>query len=198
VVDLTIDVKLPPDRKNSGTLTVLDSNGAVIAGPFDVYSKADNARAAKEGNAARDPLRPFGDTPEGEYSVPRLIDTGPQTAYSSRSYGPHAAFVLKPKSGDALTAARNGRTGLLIHSGDLGDGGKLRATHGCLRLSNDDMKSVLEAVANAGQNPQFNRCEVVTSRVLVGVAGSEGAGADEDDPPPGIEQLLNPQPIVIP
>lgn len=195
MADLTINVQLPFDRTRTGLLTLTGSDGATLAGPFEVLGKSDNARAAKEGNASRDPTLPFGDTPAGTYSVPRIIDTGSGTNYSLRSYGPHEAIVLKPESGEAVDAAKNGRVGLLVHSGDLGKNGRLRATHGCLRLSNEEMKSLLDAIRAATNNDSELRCEAARVSVIVGGEADEGAGADESDPPPGIDDLLNPLPL---
>jgi hypothetical protein len=196
--ELVIRITLPTDRTRSGTLSLSRVNGQTLLTDVEALGKADSQRASAAGNPTRDPTRPFGDTPEGTYNVPRVVDTGPGTNYSSSSYGPHAALVLQPSSGQALTAASNGRVGLLIHSGNIGANGRLRATHGCIRLSNDNMGRLLQAIRDAGLNPVFNRCEVVRVSVVVGNPADEGAGTDESDPPPGISDLLLPRPIVIP
>ncbi|OWV42684.1 hypothetical protein CDZ97_15465 [Mameliella alba] len=190
--DLVIEVNLPADRWQAGILRLKRANGETLTEDLTVYGKADNGRAAQEGNPARSPVLPFGDTPEGGYSVPRMVSTGSGTAYTDRSYGPNGALVLKPESGDAKVAEGNGRTGLLIHGGDLSSSGKLRATHGCLRLSNADMDRLLAAIREAGNNPVLQRCEVVEVSVLVGPTGVDEPGPDESDPPPGIDALLEP------
>ncbi|WP_376702504.1 L,D-transpeptidase [Mesorhizobium sp. ISC25] len=196
--DLVIKVNLPLDRTKTGTLSLEAADGSLLVSDLDVLGKADNQKAISVGNVNREPTLPFGDTPEGTYSVPRLTATGDGTNYSTHSYGPNGAIVLKPESGQAKQADANNRIGLLIHGGDLGGGGKLRATHGCLRLSNDDMAKLIQAIGNAGNNTTFNRCEIVRVSVLVGGDAEEGAGDDEMDPPPGIGDLLNPIPIGIP
>lgn len=197
-VQLTIRVNLPFTREQTGTLSLEDASGTAILSELKTLGKADNAAAKQAGNASRDPTLPFGDTPEGTYSVPRLVATGGGTAYSAHSYGPNGALVLKPETGDAAAAAANGRRGLLVHGGDPGAGGRPRATHGCLRLSNSDMARLMQAIANAGNNVTFNRCEVVRLSVLVGEDSAEGAGDDELDPPFDIDNLLNPVPISKP
>jgi len=197
-VELVIKVNLPADRTKTGSLTLERSDGSSLVSDLPALGKSDNARAAKANNEQRKPTLPYGDTPEGTYAVPSIVDTGAGTPYSKRSYGPAAAIVLQPTGGEALTAAANGRVGLLIHGGDPGANGRLRATHGCIRLSNGDMDKLLKAIQDAGNNVVFNRCEVVRLSVLVGGDSDEGAGDDESDPPPGIDGLLNPKPIVIP
>lgn len=197
-VELVIKVNLPIDRTKSGTLTLERADGTSLVSDLPALGKSDNKRAKQANNKDRDPTLPYGDTPEGTYAVPSIVDTGPGTNYSQRSYGPGAAIVLQPTGGEALTAAANGRLGLLIHGGDPGANGRLRATHGCIRLSNGDMGRLLNAIQDAGNNVVFNRCEVVRLSVLVGGDADEGAGDDESDPPPGIDDLLNPKPIVIP
>src|SRR3989442_355748 len=65
---MRIDVELPTDRARPGKLTLKDDQGHVLAGPFDVLGKADNGRAAQEGNPTRDSTRSYGDTPTGTYT----------------------------------------------------------------------------------------------------------------------------------
>lgn len=123
--------KLPLNRYNSGTLVVEDDDGSVILGPYPCRGKADNQDALAHSNPDRDPTRPYGDHPYGTYAVVAVqLDKQP-----ARSYG-SAFLLLDPQSGDALSAKKKGRTGLAIHGGDLGQGGSLRATQGCLRTTN--------------------------------------------------------------
>lgn len=197
VVNLVIKVELSSDRDQTGSLRLQTVAGATLAGPFSVYGRSDNSKAAAHGNPNRDPTQPYGDTPTGTYEIPRAIATGGATSYGSRSYGPNGALVLKPKNGQAATAAANGRVGLLVHSGDPGSGGKLRATHGCLRLSNSDMATLMAAILAAGDNVRFDRCELVRIDATVGPPGDPICGEDVGDPPPGIEALLNPGTINI-
>lgn len=88
--------------------------------------------------------------------------------------------------------------GLLIHSGDPGTGGKLRATNGCVRLSNADMLKLMQSIAAAGENPQFNRCELTRIDASIGPPGDLVAGEVPGDPPAGIQTLLSPAPAVAP
>ncbi|MBS1825574.1 MAG: L,D-transpeptidase [Acidobacteria bacterium] len=144
----TIQVQLPRDRRQFGSLSVMDSAGADLAGPFEVFGKADNAAAAARGNPTRDPTRSFGDTPTGRYRG--FINKLERTPANERMYGPQGVITLDPLSGQAKVAKENGRFGLLIHGGALNAAGRLRPTFGCLRLANESMQSVLAAVENGG------------------------------------------------
>jgi len=124
---------LSPNRYESGSLWATDTTG-VIFGPVPALGKADNAKAAKEGNPAREQAKPWGDTPVGTYRITGLT-RGP---HPPEKFGP--VFIpLSPVSGVALEGWRNGRTGLAIHGGKLRPDGRLRATFGCLRLTDDDV-----------------------------------------------------------
>jgi hypothetical protein len=193
-----IVVEVPTDRRNLGRLTLKDDAGNVLAGPFDAYGKSDNLTAINHGNSARDPLLPYGDTPLGSYEIPRAVATGTGTNYPDHSYGSSGALVLRPVGGQALSAAANGRTGLLIHSGDPGVGGRLRPTNGCVRLSGADMSALmaaLEAASTSGAAPICSALEIsATVR-----EGDVDDGSDDGDPPPNIQQLLDgttPDPII--
>jgi len=164
---LQIVVQLPLDRTKTGTLRLIGDAGNTLAGPYDVLAKADNGTAMAHGNPNRDPLQPYGDTPEGVYSVPRAIAAGGGTSYSAHSYGPYGALVLQPSSGEAATAAAAGRVGLLIHSGDPGQTEPLRPTHGCLRLSNDSMNALMAALSTASEVDGIS-CQTAHLSVVIG------------------------------
>jgi hypothetical protein len=189
----TIEVSLPTDRTKIGTLQLLADDGSLIAGPFSAYGKADGQTATLHGNAVRSPLLPFGDTPTGTYSVPGLEATGDGTTRSSHSYGPNGAIRLNPTAGDANTAATvGGRQYLLIHGGDLNGSGNLRPTNGCIRLSNGDMITLLNAISvEAKLTAPPNSCAVDNLSVSV-TAGGVDDGYDEDDPPPPTNPISYP------
>ncbi len=169
---LVIEIVLPRDRRQLGELSLLAADGGIFAGPFVAYGKADNAKAAANGNRARDPLFLWGDTPEGGYAVCEVVRTGGDTRYPSANYGPHAALSLDPVEGQALQSKLNGRTGLYIHSGRPSDSGGLRPTYGCVRLSDDDMLALLEAMTQATGAADFCAIppEALSVRVLPGKA----------------------------
>ncbi len=195
---LTIKVEFTADRTQTGTLRLVNAANATVEGPFRALGKADNATAAANGNPSRNPLRRYGDTPNGAYRVVRLAPSGPGTSYPANSYGTAGLIVLDPQSGDALTAKQNGRTGLLIHGGAAGTGGRLRATHGCIRLSNADMAALVQAIRAASNSATQLRCEALDLSVTVGDPADDDAGAGMSDPPPGIEGLLAPVPLPWP
>src|SRR5579859_7744671 len=142
-----IVVELPKDRTQAGTLELQDDSGKTVAGPFDVLGKADNQTATSHGNPDRDPAMPYGDTPTGSYDVSGYKATGNEQ-YSAHSYGTSGAIALDPVGGDAAEASDNGRTGLMIHAGDLGAEDQLRPTNGCMRMSNEDMATLMSAISS--------------------------------------------------
>ena len=183
-MNLKIDVTFPDNRDFTGKLSLRDETGKVIAGPFFAYGRSDGATAAKHGNPSRNSLLKYGNTPTGDYRVPVIVNTGAGTNYGSRSYGPHEALVLEPTGGQALESKINGRTGLMIHGGDPGANGRLRATHGCVRLSNDDMRKLLDAIAKVHDDPVSRQCRVTQIAASIGPEGDPVSGEDVGDPPP--------------
>ncbi len=138
-------VTLPDDRTKTGTLSLVDDEGNNLAGPFNALGMSDPSAAAANGNPNRTSTRYMGDFPNGTYSVAGVERMG-RDSDSLHSYGPNQVLELQPTGGDALTARHNGRSGILIHGGDPSATGGLRPTHGCLRLSNDDMASLLKTM----------------------------------------------------
>lgn len=195
-ITLHIRTEFSTDPGQTGTMRLEDEGGRLLAGPFPAYGRADTEQATRHGNPGRSPLLPYGDTPTGTFAIPRAVATGAGTRYAEHSYGPNGALVLRPTGGAALTAAVK-RIGLLIHGGDPGKGGVLRATHGCVRLSDADMLRLMQAIARAGENSVFGRCEVTRIDASIGLPGDPMSGDDAGDPPPGIQGLLSPGPIVL-
>jgi len=112
-----------------------------------------------------------GNTPTGTYRVTGLEDT---SAWNQGSYGPNGALRLSPLSGNAQAAEQlAGREGLLIHGGAPGNGAywrganELRATHGCVRLRNEDMWRLVGVLNQATNDPlaQQSRATQVTLTV---------------------------------
>lgn len=136
--------RLPHNRRQAGTLELLDQSGQVLH-RCPCLGLADQLAAAGAGNPQRDPTRQYGDTPAGRYRV-----TLGRVLEPARSYGPGRVLVLDPLDGQARQAAANGRSGLLIHGGDPSPAGGLRPTHGCLRVSNHDQARLAELLEGAG------------------------------------------------
>lgn len=187
---LQIVVDLPLDRTKTGSLRLVDDTGTTLAGPYDVIGKSDNGLAASHGNPSRNPLLPYGDTPEGVYAVSRAVVTGGETGYAERSYGPYGALVLQPVSGDAQAAAAAGRVGLMIHAGDPGQTNPLRPTEGCLRLGNASINALMQALSNASQVDGIS-CQMTRISVIVGNDPDPAPTEDVGDPPPNMQSILN-------
>ena len=180
---LTIKIVLSENRDDTGRLELLDETGSRLAGPFPAYGRSDTKTATKHGNPSRVRTKLFGDTPQGDYRVPETVLTGGSTGYPDRSYGPNGALRLDPAGGEALTAKLNGRTGLLIHGGAPGKQGRLRATHGCIRLSNEDIKKLLKAIRDAADDPSKRMCLISEIAASIGPPGDPESGEDVGDPP---------------
>jgi len=116
----------------------------VLAGPFDCLGKSDNQAAKQRGNPTRNPLFSYGDTPTGDYRG--YVNHLEPTQTNDNTYGPNGIISLDPQSGDALKAKKNGRFGLLIHGGRLRDSIHLRPTFGCVRVSDESMRKILQAI----------------------------------------------------
>lgn len=158
---IKLNVLLHKNRDLTGHLR-LEIDGRVI-GIFKILG-----RGSRGGGDTS--LRNKGNTPTGTYDGNTKVDT---SKWSRVSYGPNGAIRLKPIQGKALLAESLGRSGLLIHGGDPGSEGywrgkgALRATHGCLRLSNLDMKTVLQKIAGATYNYRAKMCQEVNVKVVV-------------------------------
>ncbi len=127
------------DRATPGEFRLTDPAGSpVLVGTC--LGKADNEKAAKVGNAARDPLKPYGDTPVGDYAPARVTTFKPPHPRLGL-YG----IELIGEAGQALGAMAE-RSGLWVHGGR-GDG-RLVPTYGCLRLLDRDMAAVARRVGD--------------------------------------------------
>lgn len=145
---LRLIATLPRDRREPGILEVLDGDGRRLH-RCPCRGKADGAWAVKKGNPGRDPVKTGGDTPLGGWGPTRTDERtdGEGTTPMGRWVwwlGPPVGGV--PQSGQAVEAARNGRTGLAIHAGR-GDG-DLIATHGCLRIKDGDAEILAKLIGD--------------------------------------------------
>ncbi len=133
-------VTLPENRDQTGTLSLQDDSGHTLAGPFTAYGRSDHGWAAANGNPSHDPALPWGDFPSGTFRVDGARASNGENGHTVSTYGPAGALHLVGTSGDAAH-----RSNIEIHAGDL-QNGHLRPTHGCLRLSNEDMTSLMGAM----------------------------------------------------
>lgn len=150
----TIRVELPKNRDLSGRLKLFDMKRKLIAS-MEVLGRGNkgpgDTSMLKEGN-----------TPTGSYDGSEMVDT---VGWDTAKYGDYGAIRLRPIGGNALFAHDvMGRRGLLIHGGDLGGAkdfrgvGELRATQGCLRVRNSDMRLLLHELKNLRIDPYNKVC----------------------------------------
>lgn len=149
-------IELPADRDYCGRLTLFNDDGETICGPFPVAGRAGDAVAAANGNARRDPLLRYGDTPQGVYAVRHLLKSGKGTAFNASEFGKGGVVVIEGVAGDAAHAEANGRFHLLISGGAVSAKGLMRATAGGPRLADEDMARLFGALRRG----DCKRCEV--------------------------------------
>jgi hypothetical protein len=175
-----IVVELPQNRDLCGSLLVFGTAAETLCGPFAVAARANDRLAGARGNPARNPLHRFGDTPTGTWRVREILPSGPETNFPPAEFGPHGVVVLEATGGDAALADANGRFRILIQAGDPSPDGRLRATAGALRLSNDAQRQLIAAIGERGGS----RCDVVVNDA---VASDETVAfdgeCDLEDPP---------------
>lgn len=152
---MEITVLLPKNRTQLGTLTATHDGREL--GSYAVYGKSDNATAKAKGNADRDPLKPFGDTPTGHWKV----TVGNKHA-DTHTYGTEPVFMLWPLDGQALAShgPRYRRTGIWLHGGGLNAAGGLRPTFGCLRVHNETMAKLHTFIRQLGPISTFVTKEI--------------------------------------
>jgi hypothetical protein len=177
---MRIVVELPRNRDCCGSLFVFQATGEILCGPFAVGARANDQLASARGNPTRNPLHRFGDTPSGTWRVREILPSGPETNFPEGEFGPHGVVVLEATGGDAALADANGRFRILIQAGQPSADGRLRATAGALRLSNEAQLQLLKAIEERGGS----RCDVVVNDA---VAFDETVAADGtcdlEDPP---------------
>jgi hypothetical protein len=164
---MKIRIGLPENRDYAGRLEVLDASGAVVFGPIPAAGRAHDELAAGHGNVPRNPLRPYGDTPLGTYTVRGVVES---------------AVVLEPASGQAALADAHGRFRFFIQGGggDGGDDGGLPATAGGVRLHDRDLEQLLALVRRASGRVH---CEIVTTAEQGAKVSLAQLPLDRDPPP---------------
>jgi len=140
---MKIRISLPENRDRAGWLEVVGEGGLVVFGPVPAAGRAHDEVARAHGNAERNPLRPYGDTPLGGYVVSGVTES---------------VVLLEPASGPAALADAHGRFRFLIQGG-AGDE-RLHATAGAVRLFDRDQKRLVALMRRAGPRAP---CEIVTT-----------------------------------
>lgn len=162
--NLHLQVILPGNRDSSGLLHVREAKSGKSLALFDALGR---------GNAGGGDTQMFedGNTPTGEYQVTRVESTA---NLNQSSYGPNGALRLEPIGGNARAS---GRSGILVHGGDpvtetsrsasFRPIGGLRPTKGCIRLSNSDMKQLVDVLSSASENAAEMRSEDISVTLSV-------------------------------
>ena len=100
-----------------------------------------------EGVKGHDRMKVGADTPLGVYDIPNK--NAWMRGGDRLSYGPNDRLIMNPKSGEIIESGRDnirihgGRQEVKMQNGDWQrkEGAKLAKTYGCLRASDDDMKT---------------------------------------------------------
>lgn len=129
-----IIVDLPQNRNYKGSLSLYHANGAL--------QKTCECLGLAESNGPM--TQSEGNTPTGTYRG-ELYPKHPTNEYS---YGPYRRINMVGVSGIAKTS---GRTEIMIHGGAPATntslpGYPLRCTHGCIRVTNDNQKALVDLV----------------------------------------------------
>lgn len=136
---MDILIKLRRDRELLGSLMIGEESWPCLA-------KSDNQAARARKNPQRNPLYSHGDTPTGKYEW--AFEKEPWEP--RQAYGPYPPIRLLPIDGQALLAARNGRSGFAIHGGRRTEDGTLKPTWGCVRVAEKDMEAIIAHLQQAG------------------------------------------------
>ena len=145
--EILLDVSLPKLRDDLGLLKVVVDGQTLYR--FRVLGRGSaTVGGVSTHNPSHNPLLYAGNTPTGDYKSSGIESTHdmPQS-----SYGPWGAVKLEPFAGQALEAKKLGRDRLLIHGGAHGQFHGFRSTKGCLRLSNLDMKYLIDLISREGK-----------------------------------------------
>ncbi|MBF1578998.1 MAG: DUF4280 domain-containing protein [Prevotella sp.] len=135
--EVYIDVITPKNRDKEGPLVVFD-NKKILFITHSLCRGTNTNRLKKGGN---------GDTPTGKTRT----TYEPKKHVGSTSFGKYGLILLEGIQGEFLTATKNGRSGIAIHSGHtvgfadkINDNGMLMSTYGCIRVYNSAMEKLGE------------------------------------------------------
>ncbi|MBL8501557.1 MAG: L,D-transpeptidase [Nitrosomonas sp.] len=194
--NLTVQVRLPSNRDQTGELSLIDPITQLpVFGPVPVLGRAAKNIAVAHGNPARTSTLPFGHTPLGSYSIVSILKNGTGTSRPENQYGKSGSIVLDPQSGDAAVAKRNGRVGLLIHGGRQANNptplpSHLISTSGCLRMLDGDLAKLIEAIKQ--NNFLFPGIITVEISTIGGVQATLDETIQDADPPPMDGGIVHP------
>jgi hypothetical protein len=172
---MKILIRLPTNRDRAGWLEVLDDEGATLFGPARAAGRAHDALAIRHGNATRDPLLPYGDTPTGQYLVTGVLATG-GSGPDPAAWGEEPLVLLQPIGGEAAIADTYGRFRLFIQGGET-----LSATAGGVRLTSNEQERLTRLLDTASAPI---RCEIIDAEIDAGAVEIGPLPATIDPPPP--------------
>lgn len=143
-----IIANFPSNRDYKGTLKMYNGAGSLVFGPVDALGRGSNDTNNNWDHTQW--MLENSDTPTGEYSATVIAAGTPLS-----SYGPHKRVNMYATSGNALLAQNNGRSGIMVHGGDLTTATTatwypLKPTHGCIRISNTNQEKLINQIAIAG------------------------------------------------
>lgn len=137
---LRLVVSVPEARDRTAVVTLADGWRVIRR---DLAAAAvSTALAARRGNPAAEPLRPFGHPPFGKYSLLGVTET---PADGVSEYGRHL-LAFEPQAGPALEAEAFGRLVLLAFAGPRGRDARLRRTQGGLRLTSSMVEALVARI----------------------------------------------------
>jgi len=152
-----IKVDVSEDRDHAGTLTLYDDYGNKV-NSYEALSRGSNKfKTDSDNNYVKDEdgnkileyshkeREKWGtDTPTGKYKISGKFNINEKDpAY--RKYG-SGGLKLKGVEGEAGEIYKSKkRSGICIHGGDKRSG-KLKPTHGCIRLDNNNIKSLMKEI----------------------------------------------------
>jgi hypothetical protein len=127
-----------------------------------------------------DPLKPFGNTPTGEYRIDGFAPTN-NRRYDSKRFGKNFVIQMTPSSGEAKQAAAERGSTIRIHAGRGRSDGSLAWTQGCLRVHEETILELYDAVKRHNALPRSCQVLAVTVPDLDGLsyeARHSGKGLD--------------------
>lgn len=178
----TLKLTVPPGREACGSIVVLGRDGKeMLASPIMVAARADDALARRNGNPARDVMRPYGDPACGTYLLV-AIDRLEGAPGPLREELGGCQLLFEPSEGDAAKAEAAGRLLLALHGGRPGADDRIRAGAGGLRVRDRDLEALLRALEKEDAWRLELREE--PARMLPPALSSEPAGIAVDPPIP--------------
>jgi hypothetical protein len=152
-----IIIQLPQNRSIEGDIHLENPDGQIIAGPFRALGLSPAFLALIKGNRDRNPLRPYGNMPLGDYEIVAIYPTGSGTHFEEKQYGTRGIIVLAPVAGDGAIAQRNGREKFLIVGNLINDEENLRSTSEGVRISARAMGALVDVLTMVSP-PVLVRC----------------------------------------